>query len=87
MVQPPKEGCPPGCEDLSESARVLHVDALTVYSTLLCCLPATGGGPKGRQFVLGQQRIIGPQGGCVGLEQTVTVALPPCPPCTTRELV
>ncbi|MDV9168585.1 hypothetical protein R6V09_00300 [Streptomyces sp. W16] len=50
-------------------------------------LPATGGGQKGRQFVLGQERIIGPQGGCVGLEQTVTVALPPCPPCTTRELV
>ncbi|MER6632327.1 hypothetical protein ABT301_29605 [Streptomyces sp. NPDC000987] len=84
---PTEDGCPPDCDLLSEAARVLHVDALTVYSALLCCLPATGGGRRGRQFVLGQQRIIGPQGGCVGLEQTVTVALPACPPCTTKETV
>lgn len=78
---PTDDGCPPSCEELEESARILHVDAATVYSALLCCVPATGGGRRGRKFVLGGQRTIGPQGGCVGIEQRVTVALPGCAPC------
>ncbi len=46
---PTEEGCPPGCDDLSEAARVLHVDALTAYSALL---PAGGRwGRRGRQVV------------------------------------
>ncbi|CAM5476822.1 MULTISPECIES: hypothetical protein [Streptomyces] len=80
---PTEEGCPPGCAELREAARILHVDSLTVYNALLCCLPHTAPqGRRGRRFVLGQQRTVGPQGGCVGIEQTVTVALPPCQPCT-----
>lgn len=43
---------------------------------LLCCLPQTGGGRRGPEFVIGAQRIIGPEGLCVGIEQRVTVALP-----------
>jgi hypothetical protein len=76
-----EDGCPPSCEELSEASRILHVDAVTVYNALLCCLPGTGPGRRGRRFVLGQQRIIGPEGGCVGLEQRVTVALPGCAKC------
>ncbi|MGJ3558828.1 hypothetical protein ACR6C2_07565 [Streptomyces sp. INA 01156] len=34
---------------------------------------------RGQTFVMGQQRTIGPEGGCVGVEQRVTVALPSCP--------
>ncbi|MGW2100357.1 hypothetical protein ACWCPX_22165 [Streptomyces olivaceoviridis] len=80
---PTEDGCPPTCEELREAARILHVDSLTVYNALLCCLPHTApAGRRGRRFVLGQQRTVGPQGGCVGIEQTVAVALPPCPPCT-----
>ncbi|MFC8332722.1 hypothetical protein [Streptomyces olivaceus] len=75
-------GCPPTCEEQTEASRILHVDATTVYSALSCCLPGIGPNPRRpRRYVIGQQRIIGPQGGCVGLEQRVTVALPGCGPC------
>jgi hypothetical protein len=84
---PTEEGCPPSCEELEQAAQVLHVDAATVYSALLCCVPATGGGRRGRKFVLGQSRTVGPQGGCVGIEQRVTVALPGCAPCPPLEVV
>jgi hypothetical protein len=72
-------GCPPSCEDLADAARVLHVDMVTVANSVLCCLPGTDPArPRGRRFVLGAQRTVGPQGGCVGLEQRVTVALAGC---------
>ncbi|WP_405961300.1 hypothetical protein OG235_37200 [Streptomyces sp. NBC_00024] len=73
-----EDGCPPSCEELSEASRILHIDEVTVYNALLCCLPQTGGGRRGRKFVIGAQRTIGPEGGCVGLEQRVIVALPGC---------
>lgn len=73
--------CPPSCEELEAAARVLHVDGVTVYNALYCCLPGTGGGRRGRRFVVGQQRVLGPRGGCVGVEQRVTVAMPGCAPC------
>ncbi|MEZ7005823.1 hypothetical protein [Streptomyces sp. AD55] len=80
---PTENGCPPPCEELSEAARILHTDSTTLYNALLCCLPQTGTGNRrrGPQFVLGGQRTIGPQGGCVGIEQRVIVALPGCSPC------
>ncbi|MTE20273.1 hypothetical protein F0L17_14375 [Streptomyces sp. TRM43335] len=82
---PSEEGCPPSCEEQAAAARTLHIDAATVFNALLCCLPYTGGGRRGRRFVLGQQRTIGPEGGCVGIEQRVTVALPGCAPCPPLE--
>lgn len=75
---PSENGCPPSCEELAESARILHIDSVTVMNGLLCCLPGLGTGPRGLKFVLGAQRIVGPEGGCVGVEQRVTVALPGC---------
>ncbi len=33
---------------------------------------------------MGVQRTIGPEGGCVGLEQRITVALPGCA-CSSEE--
>lgn len=76
----PTQKCPPSCEEMTESSRILHVDSMTVYNALLCCLPQTGG-RRGPRFVIGPQRIIGPEGGCVGIEQRVTVALPGCGRC------
>lgn len=78
---PTEQGCPPSCNELEAAARVLHVDALTVYNALLCCLTGSSNGRRGRKFVLGPQRILGPEGGCVGVEQRATVALPGCAPC------
>lgn len=75
-----EHGCPPSCEELAAAAKVTHIDAVTVYSALECCLPHTGG-RRGRRFVMGQQRVIGPEGGCVGVEQRVIVALPGCGTC------
>jgi hypothetical protein len=76
-----EDGCPPTCDELAASAQVLHVDMVTVFNALLCCLPGTLQTRRGRRFVMGQQKTIGPEGGCVGLEQRVTVALPGCGKC------
>ncbi|MGO4747800.1 hypothetical protein AB4212_04040 [Streptomyces sp. 2MCAF27] len=78
---PTEQGCLPSCEEEEAAARVLHVDQFTVYNALLCCVSRTGGGRRGRRFLLGASRVVGPQGGCVGIEQRVTVALPGCDPC------
>lgn len=75
-----EDGCPPTCEELEAVARTVHVDTAVVHTALLCCLPHTAG-RRGRRFVLGQSRTVGPQGGCVGIEQRVTVALPGCGGC------
>lgn len=77
-----EDACPPTCEEQTEAARILHVDASTVYSALWCCLPGLGPNPRRPpRFVIGAQRIVGPDGGCVGVEQRVTVALPGCGKC------
>ncbi|MFI7467417.1 hypothetical protein [Nonomuraea sp. NPDC049646] len=75
-----ERGCPPACEVLESSARTVHVDAATVYSALMCCLPHTAG-RRGRRFLMGRTRVLGPQGGCVGVETRVIVALAGCAPC------
>ncbi|MFD0208945.1 hypothetical protein ACFVH9_07395 [Streptomyces hirsutus] len=73
------DGCPPTCEEQSAAARILAVDAAAVWNALLCCFPSTSQARRGQTFVIGRQRIVGPEGGCVGIEQRVTVALPSCP--------
>ncbi|MFF4385621.1 hypothetical protein ACFY0G_02325 [Streptomyces sp. NPDC001552] len=82
---PTEDGCPPTCEELNQASRVLHVDLATVYNALLCCLPETTPVPRRRRWVLGESRVIGPEGGCVGLEQRVTIGIHACYPCPTGE--
>ncbi|MEC3995150.1 hypothetical protein VSR01_17070 [Actinacidiphila sp. DG2A-62] len=77
------EGCPPSCEEIAASAKVVYTDMATVANALTCCLPGTA--PRGRRFVLGQSKILGPDGGCVGVEQRVTVAIPGCYACPSEE--
>lgn len=79
-----EHGCPPTCEELSAAARVVHLDTASVHNALLCCLPTTGPRRRGPQFVMGAHRVLEPQGGCMGIEQRVTVALPGCG-CPTEE--
>lgn len=74
-------GCPPSCEDLEAAARQLSADGVTVYNAVLCCVPQTSTAHRGRRFVMGRQRVLGPEGGCGGVEQRVTVELPGCDPC------
>ncbi|MFC8466006.1 hypothetical protein [Streptomyces sp. NPDC057250] len=76
---PAEDGCPPTCAELDAAARVLHVDTATVHNALLCCLPRTGPDPRGWKVALGLMRTLGPEGGCVGIEQFVTINVPTCP--------
>jgi len=81
---PTDQGCPPSMEDLNEAATQLHVDALAIQQGILCCYAGSDSGAyKGRRYTIGQTLTLGPQGGCVGLETGVTVALDDplcCPP-------
>lgn len=77
------QGCPPSCEAMAASAKVLYTDMAIVSNALVCRLPGTG--PRGRRFVLGQSKILGPDGGCVGVEQRVTVAVAGCYTCPSEE--
>ncbi|CAM5301445.1 hypothetical protein BOQ63_012410 [Streptomyces viridifaciens] len=79
-----ERGCPPACEELADAARTVNVDMATIHSALLCCLPEAAGGRRGPQFYLGPGRLLEPEGGCMGVEQRVTVALPTCG-CPTEE--
>jgi hypothetical protein len=73
-----ERGCPPSCDDLAAAARTVHVDAATIYNALVCCLPTTGARRRGPQFSPGTQRVLEPEGGCMGVEQRVTIAVPSC---------
>ncbi|MGW6414357.1 hypothetical protein [Streptomyces sp. NPDC055055] len=79
-----ERGGPPAPEDLTAAARTVHVDTVTIYNALLCCLPTTGTRRRGPTFFLGAQKVLEQQGGCTGVEQRVTVALPGCG-CPTEE--
>lgn len=84
---PSDEGCPPSCEELAASALQLHTDILAVQRGILCCYASTDPVTRGgRRYVLGAARPIGPQGGCIGMEQRVTVALEDCLVCPEPEL-
>jgi hypothetical protein len=68
--------CPPTVDELAATARQQNVDMVAVRKGILCCLAGTDPTrPRGRRFSLGGSTTIGPQGGCVGFEQTVTVDL------------
>jgi hypothetical protein len=70
--------CPPSCDELTSAARILAVDSASLWNALQCCFPGTSQARRGRIFVIGPQRVVGPEGQCVGIEQRVTVALPSC---------
>lgn len=79
---PTDGGCPPTVEEMSASALQQHADMMAVQTAVLCCFAATDATRRdGRRYVLGQSASVGPQGGCVGFEQRVTVALDDCIAC------
>jgi hypothetical protein len=75
---PSDDGCPPSCEDLAAAARVINIDGASVVNALDCCLPGLGTRRQGLIYSVGIQRQVGPQGGCAGVEQRVTVGLVNC---------
>lgn len=73
---PTDKGCPPTPEELSASALQVNADMIAVQRAALCCFATTDTTrPNGRRYVLGATAPIGPQGGCVGFQTLVTVAL------------
>jgi hypothetical protein len=74
---PDDQGCPPTCEEMEMAARVLHADAVTVWQALTCCLPEISGSRRAPKWeLLSGPQTVGPQGGCVGVEQRLRVTLP-----------
>lgn len=83
---PSDQGCPPTCDEMAASAMQLHADMLAVQQSVLCCYAGTDTTRRnGRRYVMGQSRTLGPQGGCVGFEQRVTVALDDALCCPVEE--
>lgn len=73
---PTDEGCPPAMAELEATALQQHVDMMAVTQAVTCCFPATDTTRRrGRRYSLGVSTALGPQGGCVGFQTTVTVAL------------
>jgi hypothetical protein len=73
---PTDDGCPPTCDQLSQTAMQQAADMGAVRHGILCCFSATSTARvNGRRYVLGAARTLGPQGGCTGIEQRVTVDL------------
>jgi hypothetical protein len=79
-----KDGCPPSCEDLAAAAAQVNADMFAVHRGILCCYAGTGPDTptrRGREFVIGPAVSVGPQGGCVGFTQSVTLMLADCVVC------
>lgn len=73
---PTAEGCPPSMGDLQANATQLHADMMAIGQALVCCFPNRGTDRrKGWRYSPGASTVLGPQGGCVGVQTTVTVAL------------
>jgi hypothetical protein len=76
---PDENGNPPTAEELTTAASQVMEDMYAVMQGVMCCMAPT---QKCRQFQMGSQRPVGPQGSCQGSALTLSVALPdpPCPP-------
>lgn len=66
------DGTPPTCEELSENAREIMTDMFITERAVICCLAAE---KRNRLFTMRDARVIGPQGGCVGIEIRFSVEI------------
>ena len=64
---------PPTVEKEIEAARVLWDDAAAVLSGVACCLQTLYDARTIHEYVVRQQVVIGPEGGCVGTDTSLTV--------------
>jgi hypothetical protein len=83
---PTDQGCPPSPEDLAASALQLHADLLAIQRGIQCCFAGTDVSRRnGRRHTIGASTVTGPRGGCVGVEQLVTVSLDDCLVCPVTD--
>jgi hypothetical protein len=71
------QGNPPTCQQEQASAATAYEDAYAIMRGVVCCLHADRRLYDG---VAGTQSFLGPLGGCVGSELTVTLSLVDPPP-------
>lgn len=79
---------PPTCAELDAAARIAAEDAWAVRAGVICCLTEAvkeqlpNGTRLYRDFVVGEQSWVGPQGACMGSELPVSVTIDNgCYPC------
>lgn len=66
------QGIPPTCDELTQAARTLHVDAVAVQRALECCLPGIViPGTARTRYVIGEPAFT-VEGGCQTLTTRVT---------------
>jgi hypothetical protein len=71
------QGDAPSVEALTTSSAQVYEDAYAIITAVVCCLAPYA---RARPFVIGNQRPLGPSGGCTGTELRFTVALTDPPP-------
>lgn len=70
-----KNGSAPTPKQESEAARILYDDAAAILSGVACCLQSMSEGspPLVEDYVIRQQVVVGPEGGCVGTDTSLTL--------------
>lgn len=88
MLRCAPDGEPPSCDQLNAAARVSIEDAWAVRAGVICCLNdliktrQANGTTYLKDYTLGRQAFVGPQGMCQGSEQPLTIAMKNgCYPC------
>ena len=71
-------GTPPTPAALASDALLAVKDAHAVRAGVRCCLEVEGAAARIIQFGVGRQLMVGPQGGCVGSDLDVYIALAGC---------
>lgn len=66
------DGSPPTHLELTESSRRVYQDLYIAMTALVCCLAQAR---RHRKYVIGLGTTVGPEGGCVGWEISVTIEL------------
>lgn len=75
-----EDGDPPTAQELDDEATGMLLDAALIRQAVMCCFPdAANLDPM--DWVLGSAAALGPQGGCSGWAQGVTVKFSDCAPC------
>lgn len=72
-------GNPPPDTELDAEAARIHADRMAMLAALKCDFVADGTLDEDRPMVNVRWQALGPQGGCVGGQVTVTLGLSECP--------
>lgn len=67
-----EDGSAPTTAEIQKASDDIYRDQYLLTWALICCLKQFS---RQREFVLNGSRIVGPQGGCVGVEVDITVEL------------